>query len=295
MRCRATTRHSGWLSVAVAALALCLSFAQAASPPGREVASGVWEIGRLQHPRLTESSGIVASHTQSNVFWTHTDGGGKKQVLYAIDRTGKPLAEYRVSGALVTDWEDISSDGEGHLFIGDIGNNDSRRGELAVCQIDEPRLGRPTDGFVTVTRTWRLRFPKKPFDCESLFIWESSGYVVSKVFDDKKAEMYRFSLTNNAPFQVLQPVAELKIDSPVTGATISPDGRLLAVVAKNGAYVCRIKGNPAHAEKAKFHHTKFKEHVEACTFVPEGLLTTAESRQIYLFTDEAFHPPPKTK
>jgi hypothetical protein len=38
-------------------------------------------------------------------------------------------------------------------------------------------------------------------------------------------------------------------------------------------------------------HTKFKhEHIEGCCFVPEGLLATAETREIFLFTDPAFHP-----
>jgi hypothetical protein len=109
------------------------------------------------------------------------------------------------------------------------------------------------------------------------------------VFDDAQAELYRFSLADASPLQTLEKVATLKIDSPVTGAAISADGHLLGMVAKNGAYVCKIKGDPARAGEAKLHHTKFgNHHIEACTFVPEGLLATSESREIYLFTDKAF-------
>jgi len=267
----------------------------AASKP-QEVADDVLLIGKIQHRAITESSGIVVSRKNPELFWTHNDGGGKRQVLYAMTRTGQHVAEFRVTGALLEDWEDIAADAEGHLFLGDVGNNDAKRTSIAVYQVDEPDTKETQNGITRITRTWNLRYPKAPFDCESLFVWNDYGYVVSKVFDDERADIYRFSLTNAAAFQTLEVVAEVKIDSPVTGADISPDGNLLAVLAKNGAYVFRISGDVARAAKGKPHQTKFKhEHIEGCTFVPEGLLVTAESREIYLFEDEAFRSGPAKK
>ena len=37
------------------------------------------------------------------------------------------------------------------------------------------------------------------------------------------------------------------------------------------------------------------EHIEGCCFVPEGLLATAESGEIFLFTNEAFRREPSSK
>jgi hypothetical protein len=75
----------------------------------------------------------------------------------------------------------------------------------------------------------------------------------------------------------------------VTGADISPDGKLLGLVAKSGAFVYRIDGDVARVVKGKPFQAKFRhEHIEGCTFVPDGLLATAESREIYLYTDAAF-------
>src|SRR5881397_3721392 len=72
------------------------------SSTGKEVAPGVLQIGRINHPRLTESSGVAASRQYPGVFWTHNDGGGfKKQVLYGIRRDGKFVSEFRVEGALL--------------------------------------------------------------------------------------------------------------------------------------------------------------------------------------------------
>jgi hypothetical protein len=143
-----------------------------------------------------------------------------------------------------------------------------------------------------VKRSWRLRFPDQPFDCESLFVWDGYGYVVSKVFNDARAQIFRFPLAEQKAPAVLELVATTRIESPVTGADISADGKLLALVAKSGAFLFRVNGDISRAVgkgKDKPHQTKFRhEHIEGCCFVPEGLLATAESREIYLFTDPAF-------
>ena len=113
--------------------------------------------------------------------------------------------------------------------------------------------------------------------------------ILARYLDEHRAEIYRFPLTEQKEPFVLEFVARLKIESPVTGADISPDGNLLGIVSKSGAFVYRIEGEPSKAAHQKPWLTKFThQHIEACCFVPEGLLATAESREIYLFTDEAF-------
>ena len=225
----------------------------------------------------------------TDVYWTHNDGGGpKKQVLYAIDREGNTRASFPVIGVTLHDWEDLAIDSAGHLYIGDIGNNDSKRDALAVYEIEEPN---PQAGAESISpkRVWNLRFPRAPFDCESLFVWKDYGYVVSKVFNNARAKIFRFPLKETNRPLTLELVATTKIESPVTGADISADGTLLGLVAKNGAYVFRIDGDVTRVSNANPHHTKLKnEHIEGCCFVPEGLLVTSERRMIFLFTDPAF-------
>jgi len=255
-----------------------------------DLPAGVKRLGSIQDPRITESSGVVASRQYPGVFWTHNDGA-KSYTLFAISREGKALGNFHLANVVVHDWEDIAIDDEKHLYVADIGNNDARRFLIAVHEIDEPDPKKPGTPLV-VRRSWELRFPNAPFDCETLFVWKGFGYVVSKVFNDARAEIYRFPLTDQkgTPF-TLELVAHLKIDSPVTGGDISTDGKLLGLVSKSGAWVYRIKGDVAKTEKVKPVHTKFKhEHIEGCCFVPDGLLATAETGEIFLFTDPAFHP-----
>jgi len=256
---------------------------------GEEIAPGVRLVARISDPLIKESSGVVASRRYADVFWTHNDGGGpKKQVLYAIDRKGNTRASFSVIDVTLHDWEDIAIDNAGHLFIGDIGNNNAKRKTLAVYEIDEPNP-QAGAGSVSPKRAWKLNFPQAPFDCESLFVWKDHGYVVSKVFDKARAQIFRFPLKETNEPLTLELVATTKIKSPVTGADISADGTLLGLVAKNGAYVFRIDGDVTRVSNANPHHTKLKnEHIEGCCFVPEGLLVTSERRMIFLFTDPAF-------
>src|SRR5262245_18146443 len=244
--------------------------------PGEDVAPGVRLLARMSDPRIEESSGIIASRRYTDVFWTHNDGGGpKKQVLYAIDRKGNTRASFPVVGVTLHDWEDITIDNAGHLYIGDIGNKDSKRDALAVYEIEEPNP-QADAGPIALKRAWKLRFPQAPFDCESLFVWKDHGYVVSKVFNNARAQIFRFPLKETNRPLTLELVATTKIESPVTGADISADGTLLGLVAKNGAYVFRIDGDVRRVSKANPHHTKLKnEHIEGCCFVPEGLLVKA--------------------
>jgi hypothetical protein len=260
-----------------------------AAEPGHEIAPGVRLLAHMSDLRITESSGVIASRRFPNVFWTHNDGGGpKKQVLYGIDRQGHTRAAFPVIGPRFHDWEDIAIDDAGHLYLGDIGNNDSKEDRLAVYEIDEPD---PTAGTgpVSPKRAWKLKFPGAPFNCESLFVWKDYGYVISKVFDNARAQIFRFPLKETNEPLTLELVATTKIESPVTGADISADGTLLGLVSKTGAYVFRVDGDVARVSEVEPHHTKLKdEHIEGCCFVPDGLLATSERRGIFLFTDPAF-------
>src|SRR3954469_24128737 len=78
-------------------------------------------IGRLPHPAIREASGIVASRRHPGVFWVHGDSGTGPS-LFAVRRDGSLVRSYTVKVPNI-DWEDISLDDAGRLYLGDIGNN----------------------------------------------------------------------------------------------------------------------------------------------------------------------------
>src|SRR5438477_11344859 len=88
-------------------LAASLTSGNAQAEPGQEIAPGIRLVARISDLRIKESSGVVASRRYTNVYWTHNDGGPKKQVLYAIDREGNTRAFSSVIGATLHAWADI--------------------------------------------------------------------------------------------------------------------------------------------------------------------------------------------
>jgi hypothetical protein len=270
---------------------------------GPRVASGsatqpatqpTFEIGHLDAAEIRESSGIVASRKYPGVFWTHNDSGNAP-VLYAVTREGKLVAQFPVRVAN-RDWEDIAIDDAGHLYIGEIGNNERHWPQIAVYQVDEPdpTTPAPKNGSreaLLVRRNWQLRFPQnRPFDAEALFVHDGWGYIISKLLDGERATLYRFRLVDDPKIPAgLEPVTRLPIHAPVTAADLSPDASELAVMSIAGPYLFRIDGDIARAGKVAPRYVPFFQvDMEAVCFVPEGLLATTESRAMLLFTHEMF-------
>jgi len=268
-------------------LAAIMKTAPASSGAGPAAAPP--RVGTVEPRGLTECSGLVASRHQAGVLWAHTDGGGpKKSVLYAMDRTGRSLGSFPVVGAVLVDWEDLAIDDSRNLYIGDIGNNNARRNQLAVHRVPEPEVGKGP-AAVAVRQSWQLAFPGAPFDCEALFVHQGQGYVISKVFKDAPAVLYTWSLSATNQPCVLRLVTVLRITSPVTGADLSPDGRRLGVVAQAGAYVFRVDEDFAALGGQTPFHVRFKDQrIEGCAFVNDGLLAVSEHRGLYLFNAPPF-------
>ncbi len=269
-----------WTGIVIALLS---ATAAGAEPPAPATGPSA-QIGRIDHPPIRESSGLVASRRQPGVFWTHNDSGNPP-AIYAIDRTGKLLGEWRI-GAINHDWEDIALDDHGHLYIGDIGNNQRNRPEIQVYQVAEPKIDQPADQPLPVIRSWRLRYPGgQRFDAEALFVHGGHGYLISKDLTGQPARLASFPLEGEGNVRVLTDRGPLPVRAPVTGADISADGRWLAIITVAGPRAFEIDGdlekvNEARSLSALFLHP----NMEAVTVVEEGLMATTERRQVLLFT-----------
>jgi hypothetical protein len=249
---------------------------------------------------VRESSGLVASRKHPGVFWTLSDSGNPP-ALFAVTREGALVREYAVAAKNV-DWEDLAIDGDGRLYIADVGNNQRDRKEVMVMRVDEPdpRAPLPASGVrpapLRVTNSWRLTFPgDQPFDCESLFVLGGKGYVLPKRLNASPAEVYRFELAPTPRPQKLERVATIPtVRAPVTAADVSPDGKRVAVLTVFGPYVFQIDGDVAAVSTAKPSFSRYLDpHMEAACFVDDGtaLLATSETRDVLLFRAEHFTPP----
>jgi hypothetical protein len=202
-------------------------------------------------------SGIVASKRDPGVFWAVRDRG-------AVGRPGRPqnaLYAFTVAGGRVgsapgslarpvelpvqaNDWEAVGRDGDGNLWIGDIGNNECDRVDTALLKVREPDPA--ADGPATVLATYRYRFPDPPAGCagrnaEAMFLLDNVPYVIDKA---APSTLYRFPELDPRATVTLERVGTLAGGvANLSGADLSTDGSLLAVDTHTTLYVYR-SSNP---------------------------------------------------
>ncbi|MFQ5865530.1 MAG: hypothetical protein ACE5IW_09910 [bacterium] len=199
--------------------------------------------GRFTEKAIDESSGFVKSRQFENVFWTHNDSGDKARI-FATTAKGKLIRQIWIPAAKNIDWEDIAVDDSGHLIIGDFGNNMNKRKDLTIYVVEEPN---PYESnYAKVVKRVPFQFPDQRdfpdpscmnFDCEATFWANGHLYLLTKHRSDRKTKLYRFGSLESSQRQTLTVVGELDIDSAVTAADISSDGKHLLVLCYEYIYL----------------------------------------------------------
>ena len=254
------------------------SFAQ-----GTEVAPGVLLVGTIQSSEIGESSGIGPSRRGRGIFWTHNDSGA--DTLFALTPAGTPLGQSKIKDAELQNWEDIALT-PGRIYIADIGNNSGSRNHVDVYAVPEPNPRLSSE--VRPLKRWRLNYPDDPFDAESFFLSRGHGYVIQK--ESGNAHVFRFKLNGRGVERTLEEQCELDLGAPAAGADITSDNKRLAVITSAGAYLFALPGRvPASGTLDPTLFVPYAlDRMEGCAFTRDGLLVTAESGEILLFTDPRF-------
>ena len=127
---------------------------------------------------LTESSGIAIEG--SNRIWSHEDSGNAAEI-YCFDTTGNLLRTLTIENANNIDWEDMTSDNEETWYIGDAGNNNCIRTDLAIYKIPSPETfteNSVTAGIIRFNLPDQLSFPPpssdRNYDIEAI-VWHSDS------------------------------------------------------------------------------------------------------------------------
>lgn len=252
-------------------------------------------LGKIDDPRINESSGLAASIRNPGLFWTHNDSGDSPR-LFLINGQGAVQEEFRVEGAEANDWEDMCSfelDGEPYLLVGDVGDNPHRREFVSLYLVAEPTYHSGKINIDThrlgVTRRIDFTYAEGPQDCESVAFdpVRREVVIVTKVDPRQrltgKARVYVLPLPEESTAEpiVVEKAAELDLRITVA-ADISPDGRR-AVVATYGdawQYVRESDESWAAAFVRPGHRIELgpRGQSEAIAFAEDGktLLLTAE-------------------
>lgn len=201
-------------------------------------------LATIEDDAIDESSGIVASRANPNVFWTHNDSGDGA-FLYAFNKMGKKLGVWQIAGAKNVDWEDIAAytdkqTGINYLYVGDIGNNNLSRNEAVIYKIVEPKIvstdvktSKKNPSLIEKAQKIIVEYPDVRHDAETLLVNPANAdiYILSKNFVGP-ADIYKLA----APYQFdkkqrLARIGEIAVPSLtkglLTGGDISSDGKRL--------------------------------------------------------------------
>lgn len=244
---------------------------------------------RVTHEGLPEISGLTPSMRAPGWFWALNDSGNPP-VLHALDAQGRVGPEVRVEGATNQDWEALAG-GDGLLYVGDVGDNASRRSFRTVYVLEEPDpcVGGP----VKPVREMRLRFPdqvggQRLHDCEAMFVSEGRLWLLAKHRDlagnpSPTSRLYRVDRADT-----VVSVQDLEgLGGFVTDAALAPDGRTLAVLTLSAqsvgkAWIWLYDFDGRRLSRARGLELTGARQAEALAFLSPGMLLVAnEQRDLY--------------
>jgi len=133
---------------------------------------------------LNESSGIE-NLNGSDGFWMINDSGNTNE-LFEVSESGNIKQVVTIENATNKDWEDLASDGENRLFIGDFGNNNNKRRNLTIYSV---AISSVSNGKVAADKIIfhfedQEKFPPKKkdrnFDVEAFVYMDGYFYLFTK-------------------------------------------------------------------------------------------------------------------
>ncbi|TMM59414.1 hypothetical protein FEE95_08295 [Maribacter algarum] len=191
--------------------------------------------------KLKENSGIV-SYVDSTAWFIEDNGNSDD--IYKTDFKGNIIHQLDVKKEKNNDWEDLSKDKDGNLYIGDFGNNQNDRKNLVIYKAPNPEIEK---GKKIPAKKIRFSYPEQQefpprrgelfYDAEAFF--HSNGYLY--IFTKNRANPFTGeTFVYRVPDKKGTYEAELVDKIPlctdwnicqVTSADISPDGKKIVLLS----------------------------------------------------------------
>ncbi len=225
----------------------------------------------FQFPKkVKEVSGII---WHNNLIWSIQDSGNSNEV-FGFSISGEMKEKVEVNDASNVDWEDITTDKNGNLYIGDFGNNDNDRKDLAIYKLAVSDYGKVSEK-ITFYYPEQKDFPTKKkdklYDCEAFFLYQNHFYLFtknrSKGFDGTSL-IYKIPVV--AGNHQAKLVAKIKTCSNynscvITAAAISPDEKKVVLLSHDRIWLLEnYKGDNFSAgtmKELELNHYSQKEGV----------------------------------
>jgi hypothetical protein len=187
---------------------------------------------------LEENSGMTE---YSGLLWNLNDGANEAAIFGFNSKDTVLKRKVMIRQAVNTDWEDITQD-DGHLYIGDFGNNLGDRRDLKIYILNKPDLSASSDtmpvaGIINYSYEDQSDFNpaanySTPWDCEAFVVVEDSVIVFTKDWQSNHTRLYTLPAregTYKARFR-----KEYNISGLVTAAAYSKSKKELMLLGYQG-------------------------------------------------------------
>ncbi|MDO9380557.1 MAG: hypothetical protein Q7T56_17065 [Nocardioidaceae bacterium] len=179
-------------------------------------------VSTIRDPRVSESSGLVVSTRDPRLAYTMNDSGNAPTVLVVEIASGDVVGTTELEGDGFADVEALAVDGDGTLWIGDVGDNAGTRDDLAVYSTGQPGRG---DAAATPRRFPVAYAGGVAEDAEALLADPATGRlsVVTKGF--LGGSLYRLpARLGTDRVNLMRPVEGFRAPLLVTDASFLPNG-----------------------------------------------------------------------
>jgi len=195
---------------------------------------------------LKEISGIAY---KDNLIYAIEDSGNENQIAI-LDSLGQIVKKITVNESTNTDWEDLTFDKKGNLYIGDFGNNDNERKDLAIYKIAHSDLQNQEvkpEFKITFYYPEQTEFPPKKkdlkFDVEAFFEYNNSFYLFTKNRSkDFDGSSFVYKIPNSEGNHKAELINTITTCSDydncvITSASINLDGSKFAVLSHSKVFI----------------------------------------------------------
>ena len=211
--------------------------------------SGVLRTVYSLPKKLKEVSGITYLET-SNLLYTLEDSGNANEIYGLNFENGSIEKTILIEDTENIDWEDLTKDKIGNLYIGDFGNNDNERKDLSIYKIGKESLASESAipaYKVSFSYPEQKDFPPKKtalfFDVEGFFEYNNNFYLFTKNRSKGfNGTSFLYKVPNAPGFHQAVLMGEFKTcdnydHCAITAATISPDASKVAVLTHDKIFL----------------------------------------------------------
>lgn len=236
---------------------------------------------------LKEISGIAYS---GNLIYSIEDSGNENQVT-VLDTLGTITKKITINNTENIDWEDIIFDTKGNLYIGDFGNNDNVRKDLAIYKIDQSNLQSESANVaykISFDYPEQTEFPPKKkdllFDVEAFFEYHNHFYLFTKNRSKGfNGTSYIYKIPNTAGHHHAQLVKTITTCTDyhhcaITSAAISPDGSKFVLLSHSKIWLFEnySKDNITDGKMRELDLNNYSQKEAVCFKTNDSLLIADE-------------------